>query len=166
MPSTTTQLSPLLRLPIECRRLIYHYILPHTSFFDPRFQRGDDTKLEHSEYNLTFVRETLGNGIWKMQKTLPRSDRELGNDLVWKRGCTSLLATNHQVHEECADLIYGSNVFVIDVTFDTIRFRQRWRTANNLTPSRDYSFLDHFSQRNLMRIKNYIINVEHVDDCT
>jgi len=101
-----------------------------------------------------------------MQKTSPRSDREVGNDIVWRRGCTSILATCHQIHEECVDMIYGQNTFVIDVAFDKILFRQRWRTASNLTPSRSYPFLDHFSQRNLMRIKNYVINIEHVDDYT
>jgi hypothetical protein len=101
-----------------------------------------------------------------MQKTSPRSEREAGNEIVWRRGCTSILATCHQIHDECVDMIYGQNMFLIDVAFDKIMFRQRWRTANNLTPSRSYPFLEHFSQRNLMRIKNYVINVEHVDDYT
>lgn len=63
-------------------------------------------------------------------------------------------------------MLYGENTFVIDVTFDRIGFRYRWRMANQLTPSRMYPFLDHFSQRNLMRVKNYIVNVESVDDYT
>ncbi|KAJ4303052.1 hypothetical protein N0V90_001943 [Kalmusia sp. IMI 367209] len=63
-------------------------------------------------------------------------------------------------------MLYGDNIFVVDVAFDSIRFRQRWRTANNLTPGRSYNLLDHFSQRNLLKIKNYIVNVEHVDDYT
>jgi len=70
------------------------------------------------------------------------------------------------VHEESADMLYGENTFVVDVTFDAINFRYRWRTANNLTPNRTYAFLDHFSQKNLLRIKNYVINVESVDDYT
>jgi hypothetical protein len=63
-------------------------------------------------------------------------------------------------------MIYGENVFVIDVAFDSIKFRYKWLLPSNLTPNRTYSFLDHFSQRNLLQIKNYIINVEHVDDYT
>lgn len=101
-----------------------------------------------------------------MQRTLPRTERETGNDIVWRRGHTSLLAVSRQVHEEAADMLYGDNTFVIDVTFDAINFRYRWRTANNLTPNRTYRFLDHFSQRNLLRIRNYIVNVESVDDYT
>jgi hypothetical protein len=159
------QLPPLLRIPVELRRLIYGHVLPHTTTFDVRFQRSVDTP-QKPEYNLTYVRQKNGDGVWRMQRTLPRSDRETGNDIVWRRGSTSLLAVSRQVHEETADMLYGENTFVIDVTFDTINFRYRWRTANNLTPNRTYQFLDHFSQRNLLRIKNYMINVESVDDYT
>jgi len=101
-----------------------------------------------------------------MQRTLPRTERETGNDIVWRRGHTSLLAVSRHVHEEAADMLYGDNTFVIDVTFDAINFRYRWRTGNNLTPNRTYPFLDHFSQRNLLRIRNYVVNVESVDDYT
>ncbi|KAF2715039.1 hypothetical protein K504DRAFT_469366 [Pleomassaria siparia CBS 279.74] len=160
------KLSPLLRIPIELRHQIYTYVLPSTSSFDVRLQRGSGEQPERSEYNLTFVRETFGNGVWKMQKTLPKTDRETGNEIVWRRGSIGILGVCKQVHDECVDLIYGDNVFVIDVAFDGIKFRYRWRTANNLTPNRSILFLTHFSQRNLMRIKNYVINVEHVDDYT
>lgn len=160
------KLSPFLRLPIELRQQIYTYILPYTSTFDVRLQRGTGEQPERSEYNLTYVRGALGNGIWKMQKTMPKTDRETGNDVVWRRGNIALLCVCRQIHDECVDMIYGSNMFVIDVSFNSINFRCRWRTANNLTPNRAILFLTHFSQKNLMRIKNYIINVEHVDDYT
>lgn len=97
---------------------------------------------------------------------LKTSDRETGNDVVWRRGYTALLAVNRQMHEEAADMLYGENMFILDVTFDSIKFRYRWRTATGLTPNRTYAFLEHFSQRNLMRIKRYIVNVESVDDYT
>lgn len=155
--------SSLLRLPIELRRLIYSLVLPYSTTFDVRFQRSLDPPPK-SEFNLTFVRQKNGDGGWRMQRTLPRSDRETGNDIVWRRGCTSLLAVNRQVHEEAADMLYGENTFVVDVSFDSVGFRYRWRTANNLTPNRTYPFLEHFSQRNLLRIKNYIVNVESVDE--
>ncbi|KAF1947081.1 hypothetical protein EJ02DRAFT_450052 [Clathrospora elynae] len=159
------QRSALLRLPIELRRLIYSLVLPHTTTFDVRFQRsvGPPPKSQHT---LTFVRQKNGDGGWRMQRTLPKTDRETGNDIVWRRGSTSLLAVSRQVHEEAADILYGDNTFVVDVKFDSIDFRYRWRTASNLTPNRTYQFLHHFSQRNLLRIKNYIINVESVDDYT
>jgi len=163
--SIPEQQSALLGLPIELRRLIYSLVLPHTTTFDVRFQRSTDPPPK-SEYNLTFVRQKNGDGGWRMQRTLPRTDRETGNDIVWRRGSTSLLAVSRQVHEEAADMLYGDNTFVVDVKFDAINFRYRWRTVNNLTPNRTYPFLDHFSQRNLLRIRNYIVNVESVDDYT
>jgi hypothetical protein len=52
------------------------------------------------------------------------------------------------------------------VKFDTINFRHRWRSANGLCPNRNYAFLENFSQRNLLRIKKYVISVESVDDYT
>lgn len=101
-----------------------------------------------------------------MLRTLPQIERETGNDIVWCRGCTNILAVNKQIHEETAEMLYGDNVFVVDVTFNVISFRYRWRCWNNLTPNRTYAFLNHFSQRNLMRIRNYVVNVESVDDYT
>ena len=148
---------PLLRLPIELRRAIYTFLLPHTvRSLDP------PTKPARS---LTYVRQKNGSEGWMMLKG-KSSDRETGHDIMWFRGCTALLAVNQQIHEEAADMLYGDNVFVLDVTFDAIQFRYRWRTANGLCPNRTYAFLEHFSQRNLMRIKKYVVNVESVDDYT
>ena len=164
--TSNVELSPLLRLPSELRRQIYASLLPHTLNLALRYQRSPDT-VPRAEYNLTFVRQsTSSNGTWKMQKPSPRSDHETGNDVVWRRGFTSLLAVSKQIHEEAADMLYGENTFVIDVAFDKISFRYRWRTENGLTPSRTFDWLEHFSQRNLLRVKNYVVNVESVDDYT
>jgi hypothetical protein len=161
------QVSPLLRLPIELQRQIYQYVLPHTTSLDVRLQRPVNGEQEKSEYNLTFVQGHPGSGVWQMQKTQPRTEREIGNEVVWQRGCTKLLAANQRIHDECVDMMYGDSVFVVNVAFDCIDFRYRWSLASsNLTPKGTKSFLDHFSQRNLMRIRNYVINVEHVDDYT
>lgn len=159
--ATSPDLPALLRLPIELRRLIYTHILPHTTTLAVRYQRAPDP-----DYNLTFVRQNTGASGWRMQRTAPRTEREAGSDVVWWRGCTSILAVSRQVHEEAAQMLYGDNVFVLDVAFDQISFRYRWRTANHLTPSRGYAFLEHFSQRNLLRIRRYVVNVESVDDYT
>ena len=162
----SNKLPPLLRLPLELRRQIYASLLPRTLNLALRYQRRPDPT-PRAEYNLTFVRQpSSSNGSWKVQKTRPKSDRETGNDVVWRRGCTALLAVNKQMHEEAADMLYGENTFVLDVTFDKIAFRYRWRTENGLTPSRQFDWLEHFSQRNLVRVKKYVVNVESVDDYT
>lgn len=159
------ELSPhFFRLPIELRRQIYVFILPHTTTFAVRYQRDPDPP--KPTYSLTFVRQKNGDDSWRMLRVHPRIERETGNDIVWRRGCTSVLAVNKQFHEETADMLYGSNTFVLDVTFGTINFRYRWRTANNLTPNRTYAFLEHFSQRNMRRMRRFIVNVESVDDYT
>lgn len=164
--NNTSDLCPLLRLPIELRRQIYASLLPHTRNLAVRYQRSP-SPVARAEYNLTFVRQAASsNGSWKMQRTAPKSDRETGNDIIWWRGCTALLAVNRQMHEEAADMLYGENTFVVDVTFDRVAFRYRWRTESGLTPSQSYSYLEHFSQKNLLRVKNYIVNVESVDDYT
>jgi hypothetical protein len=164
--TSSVELSPLLRLPSELRRQIYALLLPYTLNLALRYQRSPDT-VPRAEYNLTFVRQsTSSNGTWRMQKTSPKSDRETGNDVVWRRGCTSLLAVSKQIHEEAADMLYGENTFVVDVAFDKVSFRYRWRTESGLTPSRTFDWLEHFSQRNLLRVKKYVVNVESVDDYT
>lgn len=101
-----------------------------------------------------------------MLRTPPRVDRETGNDIVWRRGCTSLLAVNRQIHEEAAEMLYGDNTFVLDLSYEAILFRYRWRTANNLTPNRNIALMLQFSQRNLLRMRKYVVNVESVDDYT
>ena len=163
--NSSAEVPHLLRLPIELRQHIYSYVLPSTTQIN-HHSGSNMGEPERSEYSLTFVRETMGNGVWTIQRTVPKTEREAGNNVVWRRGLIGILATNHQIHEECVDLIYGSSTFVLDIAYDSIKFRYRWLLPSNLTPSRSYSFLDHFSQRNLLRIKNYIINVEHVDSYT
>lgn len=165
MQSASNELSPLLRLPLELRRQIYQFILPYTTALAPHCQRSNSRP--RAEYNLTLVRHSAtSTETWKMQKTSPKTERETGNDIVWRRGSMALLAVNKQLHEEAADTVYGENTFVVDVTFDKIAFRYRWRTENGLTPNRQFDWLEHFSQRNLLRVKRYVVNVESVDDYT
>jgi hypothetical protein len=162
MLQSSQDIPALLRLPIELRRAIYSLLLPHTIASPvPTL----DLPLKGGTRSLTYVRQKDGSESWCMMRTSDFA-RQTGNDVVWKRGCTALLAVNRQMHEEAADMLYGENAFVLDITFDAIKFRYRWRTANDLTPNRTYAFLEHFSQRNLLRIKKYIINVESVDDYT
>lgn len=101
---------------------------------------------------------------WKPQETVPTAQRELGSDIVWRRGNVKFLAVNKQIHDECADVLYGDHTFTIRVAFGTIKFRFRWLTTSNLTPNGTKDFLTHFSCKNLQRIKKYIVVVELVDD--
>jgi hypothetical protein len=162
--AATEQISPFLRLPLELRREIYRHALPHTTSVDVgirvRKEESDD------EQYLVGRRRTLLRllRVRNLREELGRSGA-LGNDIVWRRGCTRLLAVNHQIHDECAEMMYGENTFVIHVSFDSIKFHYQWLVAStNLKIKGTKDFIEHFSQRNLLRIKNYIVNVEHVDD--
>jgi len=84
-------------------------------------------------------------------------------NIVWLRGCMTLLQVSRQLYEECAELLYGTNTFEIDIKYDSIRFRYTWLTATGLKPKMLYSFPSHFVQRNVRLIRHYVINVEHVD---
>lgn len=142
--------SPFLRLPLELREAIYSYVLPHTSPYqsDPR------------------LRISPAHNLRTTQESHPPGQRRLDTDAIWHLGSTALLCTCRQVHDECAALLYGTNVFVLDVSLDAIRFRLRWLTASNLAPGRSLPFLDHFSARNLLLVRRYVIHVELVDDYT
>jgi hypothetical protein len=155
------KLPPFLRLPIELRRQIYHYILPSTKYVDHRspWVAGEPSNLGSHDAVASMAQAGLAS------PAMLRRQR-VGHDVIWRRGCIAILAVNKQIHDECVDIMYGENTFVLDVSFDSIKFRYKWLLPSQLIPSRTYCFLDHFSQRNLLHIRNYIINVEHVDDYT
>lgn len=142
-------ISPLFRLPPEIRRIIYAFALPFATIAPER-------KIANTDGNREIDWAALqNNGQIRYRR---------GHDVVWTRGCTALLAVSKQIHEETAAILYGDNTFTIDIKFDAIKFHLRWRTAQDLTPSRTYLFLEHFSQRNLLRIRHYVVNVEPVDE--
>ncbi|GME43152.1 hypothetical protein GTA08_BOTSDO08930 [Neofusicoccum parvum] len=99
--------------------------------------------------------------------TTTRISYKHDNGLVWLRGCTPLWAVNRQISEECLALLYGHNTFVIEIAYSRLDFRLRWLLPDSgLTPNRAFSFLDHFSQRNLQRIRKCLVHVEMVDSYT
>jgi hypothetical protein len=156
--------SLLLRLPIELRREIYRYVLPYTYTEETR-RRNLPTKVFVPWKEVGGASQTLS---YPMNQAL-HSFQE-GINVFWQRGCTRLLAINRQIHEECADMMYGDNLFVVYIAFDSIEFCYQFRTLapsnRSLTLKGKKDFLYHFSQRNLLRIRNYVINVEHVDAYT
>ncbi|KAJ9663936.1 hypothetical protein H2201_005418 [Coniosporium apollinis] len=96
--------------------------------------------------------------------SLPHVPKAL-NGVIWRRGHTALLLTNRQISEECLDVIYGRNTFMVDIAYDSITLRYRWRLKSGfaVAPSRAYSSLERFSRANVRRIRKWIVNVEHVD---
>ncbi|KAK5169248.1 hypothetical protein BJ546DRAFT_962837 [Cryomyces antarcticus] len=86
--------------------------------------------------------------------------------VIWRRGSTALLRTSRALHNDCIEYIYGSNTFVLTVSYDRVTFKFRFLLATGLAPSKDYSFLEHFSARSIARIRNYSITIDHVDSYT
>ncbi|KAH6622169.1 hypothetical protein C7974DRAFT_217365 [Boeremia exigua] len=155
--------SRFLNLPLELRREIYAAALPRTVTIalvprdssKPPDPRPDDW--------LSFVRQPPGAWRkWAMGVTPTKEEREIGHDIVWRRGCAALLAVSKQVHEEAAEIMYGENTFVVDITGGETAFRYKWLCENGEKGCKQISLLGNFSMRNLMRIRNFMVNVESV----
>lgn len=86
--------------------------------------------------------------------------------VVWQTGNIRLLSVCRQLHDECAEMIYGSNTFLLFVTFSGISFRYSWMLKSGLSPTRRYTFLELLPKRYLAMIKRVIVNVDHVDSYT
>ncbi|KAK4983504.1 hypothetical protein LTR50_007177 [Elasticomyces elasticus] len=137
---------PILRLPIELRQYIYSYVLPNTEI----------TETPHPLSSL-FQRFT----------NAPRSaGTRFQDNIVWRKGTTSILSASKQLHDECAEILYGNNVFVLFLTYDSIGFRFRWLLSSGLAPSRNHEFLDLVPSHYLKLIKRLVISVDHVDSYT
>lgn len=135
--------SPFLRVPLEIRRLIYALVLPHTAA-----ERRPDLRPTTRIARLGNLKELCGWGH------------------VWHRGNTALIAVNRQIHDETASMLYGENTFELDVQFDKIIFDCRWRTKDGLTPGREIPWLEHFSQKNLLRVRRCVVTVRVADEYT
>lgn len=85
---------------------------------------------------------------------------------VWRRGNTSLLGTNRQVYTETTSIIYGSNLFEIDIGYGSIDFQFRRKLASGLIPRETPAFPEFFATRNIEKMRNLLINVNHVDSYT
>jgi hypothetical protein len=88
------------------------------------------------------------------------------SNIAWRRGNTSLFAVCRQLHDECADMVYGSNTFLLGVTFSNITFRFRYLLPSGMAPQREYAFLELMPARYLRRLRRVFISVDHVDSYT
>lgn len=77
-----------------------------------------------------------------------------------------MLRASTQVHDECADVLYGTNTFVFDVAYDRIDFhKRRLIPKNGLMVKKLYHFPQAFLDQPayVSRIRNVVININHVD---
>ena len=126
---------PLLKLPLELRLQIFSHLLPR-AIENIRTEGTDTLKADH-----------------------PARDP---NHVIWRRGNISLLCVCRQLHDECARLMYGSNMFVLFVRYTGIEFRFCWRIPSGLIPNL-HRKIDQVSTKYLALMKKVIINIDHVD---
>ncbi|KAM0719209.1 hypothetical protein Q7P37_005114 [Cladosporium fusiforme] len=169
-PASQKPKFPLLHLPLELRQQILLYLLPRTqelgSHADP---------LETHVRNFSAVQKRVRKGMElppaKEEETpvpgtsKPRSS-SVPTNVAWRRGHTGLFAVCRQLHDECADLVYGGNTFMLGVTFSNITFRFRYLLASGMAPQREYAFLDLMPKKYLRRLRRLLVSVDHVDSYT
>jgi hypothetical protein len=146
---------PFLRLPFELRRKIYFYLLPYT-----------ETKASAGSLVSTTGTSSAASSAHKIHLASLPSAKYTANTTLWHRGNTALLAVCKQLHAECATLLYGENVFVLWVSYDTIQFRFRWVLASGLAPSRAFDFLQLIKGRYLRLVRKVVVTVDVVDEYT
>jgi hypothetical protein len=172
-PASMKPKFPLLKLPLELRQQILSYLLPHTQELGSHVDA-----LESHVRNFSAVQKRVRKGMElppekkvepvKRQDTVSssRSSMNVPSNIAWRRGNTSLFAVCRQLHDECADMVYGSNTFLLGVTFSNITFRFRYLLPSGMAPQREYAFLELMPARYLHRLRRVFISVDHVDSYT
>nr|OQO20083.1 hypothetical protein B0A51_10187 [Rachicladosporium sp. CCFEE 5018] len=177
-PASKKPKFPLLRLPLELRLEILSYLLPTTQALS-----STPSPLATHALNFGAVQRRMAKGMpvpGTSNSSTPADSRGLAgltsgdrsppripnaSNVVWQKGNTSLLQTCRQLHDECADIIYGANTFVLFVTFSGITVRLRCRLSSGVTPTKTRPFLA-MPDMYIKRIKRMIVHVDHVDSYT
>jgi len=168
-PASLKPKFPLLKLPLELRQQILSYLLPHTQELGSHVDA-----LESHVRNFSAVQKRVRKGMElpPEKKVSPEpvsrqiSNSNVPSNIAWRRGNTSLFAVCRQLHDECADMVYGSNTFLLGVTFSNITFRFRYLLPSGMAPQREYAFLDLIPARYLCRLRRVFVSVDHVDSYT
>ncbi|KAF2095128.1 hypothetical protein NA57DRAFT_17408, partial [Rhizodiscina lignyota] len=159
-----------LALPLELRLHIYSFILPHTISTDsdivntlkstPSTSQDNDSTSGNTSRISSLQRSNSMTSLLKTFKAAPV------NCTLWRRGHTAILAVNHQIHNEAADVLYGDNFFSLTISYDRMLFHFAWQLPTGLQPRRSFEFLQWFSHGNIRRMRNFLITIEYVDSYT
>ncbi|TKA29024.1 hypothetical protein B0A50_03436 [Salinomyces thailandicus] len=163
-PASLKPKFPLLKLPLELRQEIWSYLLPRTR------EVGDTNPLANHARNFSAVQKRVAKGMTppKPQPVSTGTGASGGamSNVVWQRGQVNLLCVCRQLHDECAEIMYSTNTFLLFLTFSGITFRYRWLLLSGAAPSRSYPFLELLPERYLRLIKRVVVHVDHVDSYT
>ena len=82
---------------------------------------------------------------------------------MWQLGSTSILATNRQIHEEAAELMYGDSWFRFIIHYHQINFiffyRKRDILCQDCRPIRRKRFFKDIGPRNVLRISHFQVEI-------
>lgn len=148
---------PFLRLPLEIRQEIYSYLLPRT------IEHTKPNPLAQHARNFSAVKKRSARGM-----IVPQSEPGFSRaaHIVWQRGNIRLLSVCRQMHDECAELLYGNSTFLLFVTYLGISFRFNWLLLSGMAPQRKYDFLELLPAKYMALVKRVVVNVDHVDSYT
>lgn len=157
-PASQKPKFPLFKLPLEIRQEILSYLLPHTQKFK------DSGGLAQHVRDFSAVKKRQARG---MPVATGSTMMAVGqNNVVWQRGNIDILRVNKQLHDECAELIYGTNTFLLFISYTGISFRFRWLLPSGLAPSRNYPFLELLSEKYVRLVRKVSVSVDLVDSYT
>lgn len=175
-PPAAHSIFPFLLLPYELRLQIYDYLLPHTTTLSPKTIRRAaglaETPPPLNAWNIQSEFETPPSLRVPLQATIAAVNRaeQPGNNVIWTRGCTSILRVCRQVYDECAEVMYGGNTFVVRVSGNKgdrdaaddvgVRFQARLSVSWVLSSYGWRDFLVDFSLETRRRIRRYVIVIE------
>jgi hypothetical protein len=163
-PASFAPKFPLLKLPLELRQQILAYLLPRTQELGTHVDA-----LETHVRNFSAVQRRVRKGMElppEKERKKPSPTASVPTNIAWRRGNTALFAVCRQLHDECADIVYGSNTFMLGVTFSSITFRFRFLLPSGMAPKREYNFLELMPERYLRRLRRVLVCVDHVDSYT
>ena len=158
-PASFKSKFPLLKLPLELRQQILSYLLPKTK------ETSDANPLTSHARNFSAVQKRGAKGMI-LPSALATTTSASSTNVVWQKGNIDLFSVCRQLHNECAELVYGSNTFLLFITFSGITFRFRWLLPSGLAPSRSYPFLELLPERYLRLVKRVVVHIDHVDSYT
>jgi hypothetical protein len=155
-PASQRPKFPLLKLPLELRQHIFRYLLPYTREFK------DSGKLGEHIRNFSAVKKRVAKGMIIPSAPASSSSSSVSN-VVWQRGNTKLLSVCKQLHDECAEMLYGGNTFLLFLTYNGISFRFRWLTPAGAAPMTSKNFVENLPERYRHLVKRIVVHVDHVD---
>lgn len=157
-----------LALPVEIRLQIYRLLLPYTLKANslrstPSTPSNAPLDISPSPTNSSMPSLHRSNSMTSILKTIKQPPVHCS---LWARGCTSVLATSRQVHDEAAEVLYGENSFSLMVSFDKIAFHYAWQLSTGLQPQGRVDAGVWFENGYLRRLRSVVLTIEYVDGYT